>query len=34
MPVHLMSEALTYDHEARIGGFIGPEPFGSMAIEE
>ncbi|ACN16193.1 predicted ABC-type nitrate/sulfonate/bicarbonate transport system, periplasmic component [Desulforapulum autotrophicum HRM2] len=33
MAVHLMAEALAYDDDGRIGGFIGPEPFGTMAVK-
>ncbi len=33
MAAHLMAEALAYDDDGRIGGFIGPEPFGTMAVK-
>ncbi|MCP4116766.1 MAG: ABC transporter substrate-binding protein [Desulfobacteraceae bacterium] len=29
----MMIEALEYDREAAIGGFIAPEPFGTLAVE-
>ncbi len=29
----MMIEALEYDKEGRIGGFISPEPFGTLAVE-
>ena len=33
MAAHLMAEALAYDDDGRIGGFIGPEPFGTTAVK-
>ncbi len=33
MAAHLMVEALACDHGGRIGGFMGPEPFGTMAVK-